>query len=377
MHRTAILLGLLFLVGCSSKEPDHGAGVFDLQIIQIEHAKNFTLQSVDGYTVLTLKDPWSKGEIYHTYFLGAREQLDALTVQPGTTKVVTPLERLVVSGSPYIGYLDRLGLADKIVGVDRHDLVYSEIVRHRIENGEVAHFGEVGQLNIEVMAATTPDLFITSGYPESPEKLKKVTDLGIPILFGLEWHETDPLARLEWLKVFGAFTNQFQDAVKIYEDEKKLYETNRVPVLSNPRMNVMTGSVWDGVWYTPGGNSYMAKLMRDAEMQYAFYSNEETGSFAASMEVIVEAQSEADVWINPGDVKSLAEMKENETRYTAFKAFRNGMVYNYDAKRVGNANAFWEQAVVYPSVLLRDLELIGRGNAHDSMLYFYRKLPAQ
>lgn len=377
MHRTLVLIGLSLLLGCSSSDTEQGTSTPNLQIVPIDHAKNFTLQSVNGYTVLTLKDPWSKGEIYHTYFFGSKDQLDALVVQRGTTKVVTPVERVVVSGSPYIGYLDRIGSADKIVGVDRHDLVYSETVRKRIEEGKVAHFGEVGQLNIEVLASTKPDLFITSGYPESPEKLQKVTDLGIPILFGLEWHETDPLARLEWLKVFGALTNQYPDAEKLYHDEQLQYQSKQPVVLSEVRMNVMSGSVWDGVWYTPGGNSYMAKLMHDAGIQYAFYDNEETGSFAASMEVVVEAQSEADVWINPGDVKSLTEMKENEVRYTAFKAFRNGMVYNYDARRVGNANAFWEQAVVYPSVLLHDLDLIGRGNAHDSMLYFYRKLPVE
>ena len=83
-----------------------------------------------------------------------------------------------------------------------------------------------------------------------------------------------------------------------------------------------------------------------------------TTPLSASASVDLEAQiqraANADVWINGGGWKSLPAMLDDEPRYAAFKAYRQGQVWVYERRQTPTgANDYWSRSVTHPDLAAR------------------------
>lgn len=374
MHRYIIIINcLLLFVGCQTSEEKYDTP--EEEIIPLEFARGFQLMQKNGYSVVSIFDPWNKDQLYHTYFMGPEDIITQLEVKPGTTAVVTPVQTLAISGSPYVGFSTLLGLGDKIVGVDRYDLVYDASLVKKCEEGKIQQFGEADRINYEVMAEMDPDVMITSGFPQSEEKLEKVHQLGIPTLLMLEWQEQNPLGRAEWIKVIGLLTGKYADAVEHFHQVVQTYSGLAGQHYQDSGKTIMCGHVWEGVWYTPGGSNYLTSMILNAGFRYAWKDTKENGSVPLSMEAIIEKQLDANVWINPGKITSLEQLKGVDERYGDFAAFKSGDVFANDKRARGMANDFWETGAANPHLILNDLVNLNRDSIADSLLYYFRRIP--
>ena len=98
-----------------------------------------TLPSVteyDGYTVVTLANPWKEGQTLHTYVLVPRE-LPMPDHLPKGTVIRTPLRKAVVFTTVHTALLLELGCQDRIAGVA--DLKYIKIpwIHKQVAKGRV------------------------------------------------------------------------------------------------------------------------------------------------------------------------------------------------------------------------------------------------
>jgi len=127
---------------------------------------------------------------------------------------------------------------------------------------------------------------------------------------------------------------------------------------------------------TPGGNSYVAKFLKDANTQYLWEDTPKTGSIALSVESVLEKAQNAELWIGSGSSKSLAELKEKNNRYTFFEAFKNKSVYSSTLKTGAKGGlVYYELGPMRPDLILKDIIRI----AHPELLtdyepYFFEKL---
>jgi len=119
---------------------------------------------------------------------------------------------------------------------------------------------------------------------------------------------------------------------------------------------VMTGRSTRGTFVIAGGRSYVAALIKDAGGRYVWADNTSAGSATVDLEAQIQRAADADVWINGGGWKNMAAMLEDEPRYSAFKAYRNGRVWVYERRQQPNgANDYWSRSVTHPDLVLADL----------------------
>lgn len=135
---------------------------------------------------------------------------------------------------------------------------------------------------------------------------------------------------------------------------------------------VLVNLPYAGVWYVPGADSYMARLIRDAGGEVLGAERGTAQSGMISLERAYELSCEADFWLNAGNVRSLDELRRENAAFASFPVAAPGRVYTNNRRaETGGGNDFWESGAVRPDLILKDLRTIFAGGPEDS-LYYYR-----
>ncbi|MBN2746094.1 MAG: ABC transporter substrate-binding protein, partial [Bacteroidales bacterium] len=139
------------------------------------------------------------------------------------------------------------------------------------------------------------------------------------------------------------------------------------------RKRIMFGSDYNGTWYMPGGQSYKAQMVRDAGAVYNWFGNEETGSLPLSLEQVLIAHNQDDIWLE-APWRSFAEMLSTDSRLKEFKSVKEGKVFNNFGLSNGIANGYWETGVCRPDLVLQDMVKICYPKLVNQPLIFYQNL---
>ncbi|MDO5066650.1 MAG: ABC transporter substrate-binding protein [Propionibacteriaceae bacterium] len=348
--------------------------------VTFSHAGGITVEYHGSYKKVTVTEPVA-GADPETYVLvqcGATPELSADLAD--AQRVNIPVKRAVTSSTTQIPAFELLGVTDALAGVGTPQLVSSETVSKRIADGAVVGISDAsGVLNIETIAAAEPDVFISSGTPDPAHD--KLRELKIPVLGNSEWLESSPLGRAEWLKFTALLTNTEAKANEVFTTIESDYEAVRAKVADvTERPSVFTGAPYEGEWYKAGGRSYAAQLLADAGMTYVFADDEANGSQPVAIEVMLEAAADADLWVNADYTGLWADSSAIEAvdpRLMELKAAKQGQVHN-PVLRINEAggNDYWEQGVVRPDLVLRDLAKIAHPELFaDVEFVFYSQLP--
>ena len=335
-HFIVLLLGLV-CVACQPKSTSSVEG--DNSSFQI------TVQG--DSTTITIYSPWQKGQVMQKLSFNQ------------------PYERIVCTSATHMGFIHELGMMDKVVGVCRPERVYNL----REEDRElITDIGDDMQPSMEQILLLNPDLVILYTYAQGDPIPAQVEALGIPILYCNEWTETTPLARAEWIRLFGAVFGCQTKADSVFASVREAYAQLKVDSLKFKGKSIMSGMSWRGTWYVPAGGTFMGNLFRDAGAQYKYENNPSNSSIPLTMEQAIQDFSQADVWVGC-EANSLKELEAIDKKHTWFNAFQTGQVYNFRRRALpSGANDFWESATVHPERVLQDLQKVLRGDTTD--LYY-------
>ena len=313
----------------------------------------FSINHQDDSTFITIFSPWQKGQVLQRLAIGNE-----------------PLaERVVCTSATHIGFIHELGMKDKVIGVSRPDRIYNLTDDER---QRIVDIGDDFQPNMEALLLCKPDLVIISSYMEGDALPQQIQAFGIPVLYCNEWMETTPLARAEWIRIFGAIFGCQPKADSIYASVRNAYAQLKVDSLKFKGKNIMSGMSWRGTWYVPAGGSFMGTLFKDAGAAYRYANNPSTSSIPLNLEQVIQDFADADVWVG-ADVRTLAELKAMDTKHTWFSAYQTGQVYHYLKRTLpSGANDFWESGVVHPERILQDLKNVLRGDT--THLYYIAPL---
>ncbi len=380
MKKILSLSLLVLFLSCKQQKKEELPATTTLEQPTTSYAKGFSIEKVgNGITLIRVSSPWPGSESSFTYALIPKEKMASLTLNKDEydALITIPVERVVATSTTHIPALETLGILDRLVGFPDTKYVSSPIARKRIEEGKVKELGNNESLNTEMTIALHPELvigFAINGQNKAYETLERSN---IPVVYNGDWTEESPLGKAEWIKFFAPFFQLEKKADRIFNGIEASYiRAKKLAAKAPEKPTVMSGALYKDVWYLPGGSSWAAQFLKDANAQYLWATTRETGSLSLSWESVLATAQPADFWISPSQFTSYRAMNEASDHYRQFMAFQDKKIFTY-AKTTGDSGGllYYELAPQRPDLVLKDLihifhpELLPKHN-----LYFFKPL---
>ena len=342
----------------------------------VKHAKGLEIYRHENYTIVKVTNPWPDAEDSFTYVLHKKDAVlpDSLKQH---TLVQVPLKKVVVTSTTHIPSLEMLGMENTLIGFPGTDYISSPKTRKRIAAGNVKEVGANESVNTEVMIDLSPDAVVGFSISSNNKALAALKQSGMKVLYNGDWTEQSPLGKAEWIKFFGALYGLDEKADALFNQIEKDYEAAKAlaaKVTKNP--SVVSGAMYQDVWYMPQGGSWAALFLKDAHADYLWADAQGTGSLNLSFETVFERAENADVWIGPSQFTSLRQLADSNPHYSKFKAYRNKQVYSFSSKKGATGGViYYELAPNRPDLVLKDLiKILHPELLPDHNLHFFEKL---
>jgi len=338
-------------------------------------ANKYTVEKIDDYYLLKVFNPWQKADrSSFSYLLGENK-----TMVPDSLKEVqfikTPVQRVIIMSTTFISIIDTLGESETICGVSGAHYVYNEKLRQRIADKKVKDVGYDRGLNYELVIELDPDVLFLYGVEAGVNQtIKKLEDLGVPVVMCADYLENEPLGRAEWIKFFGLFYEKQELATEIFEGITYRYDSIAETASAATYFpSVFVGLPWKDTWYIAGGQSFAARFIEDAGGSYVWKALKTTEAEPFDLESCYIKILDADIWINAGVADNLQSVLDHDNRFENIKAFEEGEIYNNNLRvSADGGNDYWESGLINPDKILNDLvNIFHKGN--DS-LYYYKRL---
>lgn len=363
---------VLLLSACGGKSST-ASGSEQGDTIPLHYSSNLSLIDYEDCIVAQLRNPWDTAKILHTYVLVDKNQPLPQELPQGTL-VRTPLSKAVIYSSVHCSLLKDFGALNSIGGVC--DLKYIKLpeIEEGCRNGTIADVGDGMNPNIEKIIDLHPDAILLSPF-ENSGGYGRVEKLNVPIIECADYMETSSLGRAEWMRFYGLLFGKKTEADAMFAAVERNYKDLQElvkPISFAP--SVMCDLKTSSTWYTPGGNSTIAKLYSDAGTNYIFREDTHSGSLPYPFEVIFEKGQQTDFWLirynQPVD-KTYGELEKEFAPYAGFRAFKERNIYGCNTNRV----PFYEETPFHPDWLLKDLIKIFHPSLSEGYeLRYYNKL---
>lgn len=352
MKHIGFILLIFILAGCVP-------GVQSSQHTSCEYARYFDLiYSSSDSTIV-------QGVVVISPFSGQRD----------TLPVDGSMDRIVCMSSSHVASMSAIG-ADSLVAAVSGLRYISDPDIHAMQVPDV---GYENSLDYETILKISPDLLVAYTVAGGePQHIAKLRSLGVRVLILYDHLEEHPLARAEYVRLFGALTGRLAQADTLFSEVCSNYLSLVVPEVSDP-LKILMNIPYGDAWYVPGGDSYMSRLVRDAGGMILGSVPGQSHSGTVSLEEAFLLAKEAQIWLNPGLCRTQDELKDMHKLFAEFGPISSGRPIYNNVKRMtpGGGNDFWESGSTRPDLILKDLRAIidqcsvsGDGPETDSLEYF-------
>ena len=344
---------------------------------EFDYAQNLQIENFPTHRLITVKNISRNSKERFQYALVPKGQ--AVPELPkGAMLIRTPVERVVVMATTFVGYIDTLGLQDSLVGVATPDFINNPEVHERIDAGQIITVQTGQSLDIERMLLLQPDLILTSSsgnplFDVHPQLARS----GLPVVLSASYMEQHPLARSEWIKFIAAFYQQDAQADLIFDQIAERYNQLVADTKDiQPRPTVFSGAPYASAWHVPGGRSYVAQAIADAGGDYIWRDDTTSGGIPLDFERVFLKAAKADIWINPSSYRDLKALVSADQRFMRFQAAKDGEIYNNSKQfNLTGGNNIWERGIVHPDEVLADMIKIFHPDlAKDHEFIYYEQL---
>ena len=346
-------------------------------VTPLDYAKNFTLSKYPTHTLLNVRNAYREATREFRYALVPRSQPIPEGLPEDAKVIRTPVRRVLVMETVYVGYLDALGQLDAICAAATADYISHPLVVDRLRSGEIRGIQSGQKLNIERLLLLQPDLILTTSLGEGQDTSPQLQRAGLPTVLTADYMEQHPLARTEWLKFLAPFFDCEPLGEAVYSKIKGEYEALlSLTAEVEKRPSVFCGAPYSGVWHVPGGGSFVAQWIHDAGGDYLWAADNSQGGIPLDTERVFLKAAEADIWLHPSFYRSLNELYGADPRFAKFRAAEIGEVYN-NTRQVGQkgGNNIWERGIVHPEEVLADLiQIFHPGLLQERELVYYERL---
>lgn len=369
-----LLLLTLALAGCrgkSSKLAD-----FNTPLYTPEYASGFEIEGADGRqsVLVSVTNPWQGADSVTTRLFIVR---DGETVPEGFDGQVLEgdARRVVAMSSTHIAMLDAIGEIGRVVGVSGIDYISNPDIQARRDR--IGDVGYEGNIDYELLLSLEPDLVLLYGVNGASAMESKLRELGIPYMYVGDYLEESPLGKAEWLVALSEVVGKRAKGEQVFADIPVRYNALKQRVADNAldAPSVMLNTPYGDSWFMPSPENYVVRLITDAGGDYIYKKNTGNSSTPIDLEEAYLLASEADIWINVGMANSLDDVAKMCPKFADTRCFRNGYVYNNNARtNAAGGNDYWESAVVRPDLVLRDLVKIFHPELVEEDFVYYKQL---
>ena len=214
----ALPAAALVLAGCTAAPTapaDTDELVFD-HAYPLDYATQFTADCyADGSTLLTIPDAQAK-------FLIRPEGAATLrTVPAGVTVLQQPVQNIYLVSTSAMDLFLHLDALDSIaLSGTRAEGWYLDEAKQAMQAGRIAYAGKYSAPDYERILTAECGLAVenTMIY-HTPEVKEQLERFGIPVLVERSSYESGPLARMEWLKLYGVLLGRTEQAEEIFRQK--------------------------------------------------------------------------------------------------------------------------------------------------------------
>ena len=290
-----------------------------------------------------------------------------------TLIVEKPLDNIICMSSSQVAGLAEIGADDMISAVS--GLRY--ITNQKLHERRVPDIGYEASLDYEKILSIKPDVVLAYTVSGSePPYLSRLRDLGIRVLILHDHLEDHPLARAEYIRLYGVLTGRQELADSVFSAICSRYDSLSVKTSGRQeRVKVLMNVPYGDAWYIPGGDSYMARLVHDAGGEILGSVPGASASSVISLEDAYRISRSADIWLNPGPCTKLAELVSFHHSFKMFGPLEKGLpIYNNTLRSTPEGgNDFWESGSVRPDLILKDLiAIFSQSDGKDSLEYHFQ-----
>jgi iron complex transport system substrate-binding protein len=347
--------------------------------VKLTQAQGFTVEYHNNYKLINVNRPWKDAKVQFQYVL-----VQCGTPTPAGFKpeqvVQVPVRSVVALSTTHLVQLEKLGVLDRLVGVNDFKIVTTPAVLSKIQTNKLAEVGSPASPNVEKILELAPDLVSSygTGNPQF-DGYAKLIEAGLPVAIVSEYMESTPLGQAEWIKFLALFFNRETAAEQSFNQVERRYAQVAARVKSaRAKPTVFAGFSNKGTWYVPGGDSYVAKLIKDAGANYIWADDRTQGNLNLSFEQVYDRANQAQYWINGSQKwQTRQAVIQDDRRYEQFASVQAGNLHSPILRvNAQGGNDYWQSGIANPDVILTDLvkvfhpELMG-----DHQFVYYKKLP--
>lgn len=366
MKRLIFAFAAVFLCGCTRLDAEKTDKTAENRL-ELRYAKEFSAEYLDN------------GCIFVT--IGA----DSYTVVPenaevpsdtgDSTVIKQPLENVYNAASSAMDLIDGAGALGKVMMTStKYNDWALPSVKNAMDSGEIYYVGKYSAPDYEALMEADCSLAIESTMIyHSPEVKEKLEELGIPVLVERSSYESDPLGRMEWIKLYGILFGCEDRANELFDSRISQLENILSADKTDKKAAFFYINTSGGVVIRKPGD-YVPEMMRMAGGDYIFASGDlgvdenSLSTMTIQPEVFCEKAWDADILIYNstilGEIASLTELIEKYPMLKEFTAVKNGEVWCTEK------NMF--QQTTGAAEMIEEFHRIFAGEAEDKMDYIYR-----
>ena len=367
----ALCVVLLFclLAGCTGHSGEKNWSELTPQsTTELKYAKQFTIEDYgNGLQLITIAQD-------RQYLLVPEGAQAPAGVPEEVTVLQQPIQNIYLTATAAMDLFRALNGLDAIrLSGTKESGWYLPGARQAMEAGDILYAGKYSAPDYELILAQQCGLAVESTMIyHNPEVKEQLESLGIPVLVDYSSYESDPLGRMEWIKLYGALLGKEEEAARIFDEEVAAVQ----PVLNQTN----TGKTVAFFYITNTGTvnvrksgDYIAQLIRMAGGVYVpdNQNGDEENALSTmniDMESFYAAAHDADVLIYnstiDGELASLDELLKKSELLADFKAVQNGNVW------CTGKNMF--QSSMSLGRMILEINAVLTQQAPDGLTYLYR-----
>ncbi len=300
-------------------------------VYPLEYATQFTADCYEGgYTLLTLAESDTK-------FLVVPEDAAEMDDLPADVTVLRqPVQNIYLVSTSVMDLFLALDALDRVkLSGTRAEGWYLDEAKAAMEAGKIAYAGKYSAPDYEQILAADCGLAIenTMIY-HTPEVKEQLERFSIPVLVERSSYESDPLARMEWIKLYGILLGMEETAERVFAQQ----EARIAPLLEQPptgKTAAFFSITANNLANVRKGGDYVARMIEMAGGDYVFADLTDAGNNLSTMNLPLEdfyaGAKDADFLIYNSTIEGVVDSREQLVAKCSllaeFKAVQSGNVW--------------------------------------------------
>ena len=331
----ALLCMLLGACGSNTQDAEVTQSVnwADLQVVdtlETQYADQFQVAFYeDDYTLITIADT-------DRYLMVPEGEETPAGLDQDITVIPQNPQKIYLAATSAMDLFRALdGIGNIRLSGTKESGWYLEEARAAMEQGNLIYAGKYSAPDYELILEEGCDLAIESTMllrvPEVKEQLEQA---GIPVLIDHSSYETEPMGRVEWVKLYGVLLDKQKEAETFFDKQVELLQEIQLEDVGEKTIAFF--------YVTPNGSvnvrkngDYVVKMIQMAGGSYALSGLDEEenalSTMTIQMETFYDMAKDADYLIYnstiDGEITTIDQLCAKSELFRDFKAVQNGDVW--------------------------------------------------